>query len=281
MRKHLFVLFFLVGLSTAFAQAQISEIRDNFLDPDSKVVLVAAHRAAHGEYPENSLPAIEKAIELGVDIVELDVKVTKDGIPILMHDRTIDRTTNGKGKPSDYLYEELQSFRLVNFGQLTEYKIPTFDEALKLTKNKIMIDIDLKTDQLDPIIEVIKENDCEDQVFFFDNDYEALDYIRKVDSDIYLMPRAYSLQMADSAITLFSPQVVHIDFSFYNNEVVALIKSSGARVWINALGEIDTMLGNNREEEALNKILKYGANMLQTDQPELLLNALRQRNLHP
>ena len=281
MRKYFVVLFLFVGLYPVCVQGQIIEIRDQFLDPDSKTVLVAAHRAAHGEYPENSLPAIERAIELGVDIVELDVKVTKDGIPILMHDGTIDRTTNGTGKPSDYSCEQLKSLRLVNFSQVTEYMIPTFDEALKLTKDKIMVDIDLKTDQLDPIIKVIKSNDCEDQVFFFDNDYHALEYIRKADPDFYLMPRAYSLQMADSAITRFSPQVVHIDFPFYNSEVVTLIKSSGARVWINALGEIDTMLGDNREREAMNKVLEYGANIIQSDQPDLLLKALRKRNLHP
>ena len=281
MRKYLVFLFLLVGLNPAFTQTQLSQIWNHFLDSESNIVLVAAHRAAHGQYPENSIPAIEKAIELGVDIVELDVKITKDGIPVLMHDRTIDRTTNGTGKPSDYSYAELKKFRLVNDGQITDYYIPTFDEALKLVKNSIMVDIDLKTNQLDPIISVINDNECKEQVFFFDNDYGALEYIRKVDSDFYLMPRAYSYQMADSAISRFSPQVVHIDFSFYNAEVVSLIKSNNARVWINALGEIDTMLGNNRENEALDKVLEFGANIIQTDEPELLLKALRERKRHP
>ena len=282
LRTSKYIIFFLI-LSAGFAlgQGRVDQIRKEFLDPQSKVVLVAAHRAAHTEYPENSLPAIRHSIELGVDIVELDVRVTKDGVPVLMHDGKIDRTTTGKGKPSDYTLDELQQFHLVHEGVTTEYRIPTFEEALKLVKGNIMVDIDLKTDKLDPIIEVIRKTGCEDHVFFFDNDYNALQYVRDADPDFMLMPRAYSYEMADSALTRFHPQVIHIDFKFYNQKVVDLIKSNNARVWINALGLIDVGLGTENEEKAMEKLLKYGANIVQTDKPELLLKALKKRNLHP
>ena len=281
LKKRVFsvVVFLCVAVFTA-AQAQVDDIRKHFLDANSNVVLVAAHRAAHIEDPENSIPAILKAIELGVDIVELDVKVSKDGVPVLMHDGTIDRTTTGSGKPSDYTYEELKQFRLIHEGKTTDQLIPTFDEALKLIKGKIMVDIDLKTDQLDPIIEDIRKNDCEDHVFFFDSDYEALDYLKQADQNFYLMPRAYSYEMADSAIVRFKPEVIHIDFKFYTAEVVELIKSKNARIWINALGLPDTAFGTENEDKAMDKILKYGANIIQTDQPELLLKALQKRSLH-
>lgn len=281
LKKRIFsvVVFLCVAVLTT-AQAQVDDIRKHFLDAKSNVVLVAAHRAAHIEDPENSIPAILKAIELGVDIIELDVKVSKDGVPVLMHDGTIDRTTTGSGKPSDYTYEELKQFPLVHEGKTTDQLIPTFDEALKLIKGKIMVDIDLKTDQLDPIIEDIRRNGCEDHVFFFDSDYDALDYVKQADQNFYLMPRAYSYEMADSAIVQFKPEVIHIDFKFYNSEVVELIKSNNARVWINALGLPDTAFGTGNEDKAMDKILKYGANIIQTDQPELLLKALQKRSLH-
>lgn len=271
--------FFFLGLTSV--RAQVDEIRKHFLDAGSDVVLVAAHRAAHNIYPENSIPSIKEAIRLGVDIAELDVKVSKDGVPVLMHDGTIDRTTTGKGKPSEYTYEELKQFRLIHKGDTTNEMIPTFNQALKLIKGKIMVDIDLKTDQLAPIIEVIRKNNCEDHVFFFDNDYEALQYVQDTNSDFYLMPRAYSYEMADSAIVRFKPEVIHIDFKFYSPEVVHLIKSNNARVWINALGIPDMSFGTKNEDKALDKILLHGANIIQTDQPELLLKALKKRNLHP
>ncbi len=274
-----FFLFLNGGL--VMAQNRVDQIRDEFLDAGSEVVLVAAHRAAHTIYPENSLPAIQHAIDLGVDIVELDVKVTKDGIPVLMHDGKIDRTTTGKGKPSDYTLEELKTFHLVHNGKVTGYRIPTFEEALQLVKGNIMVDIDLKTDKLDPIIAEVKKTGCEDHVFFFDNDYNALQHVRDADPDFMLMPRAYSYEMADSVLVRFHPQVIHIDFKFYNQKVVDLIKSNGARVWINALGYIDPAFGTEKEDEALGKLLKYSANIIQTDKPELLLTILKKRNLHP
>lgn len=282
LRKRIFVVVIaFCFLSLTRVQAQVDEIRTHFLDANSKVVLVAAHRAAHNNFPENSIPSIKEAIKLGVDIVELDVKVSKDGIPVLMHDGTIDRTTTGSGKPSDYTHEELMHFKLIHKGDTTEEKIPTFDQALRLIKGKIMVDIDLKTDQLDPIIADIKKNECEDHVFFFDNDYEALQYVNDVDEHFYLMPRAYSYEMADSAIVRFKPEVVHIDFKFYNQEVVQLIKSNNARIWINALGLPDMAFGTENEDKAIDRILEYGANIIQTDQPELLLKALKKRKLHP
>lgn len=280
MKKFLSTVLFVLYVSIAFAQSAVEDIRKDFLDVNSNIVLVAAHRAAHNHYPENSLPAIQEAIDLGIDIVELDVKVTKDGVAVLMHDGTIDRTTTGTGKPSDYTLAELRKFKLLHNNETTNEQIPTFEEALKLVKNKIMIDIDLKTDQLDPIIEAIKKQGCEDQVFFFDNDYHALEYVKKSDPEFMLMPRAYSYEMADSALVLFKPEVIHIDFSFYNDKVVKLIKIGNARIWINALGKIDQKLGTKKEEKAMDKILKFGANIIQTDQPKILLEALRNRNLH-
>ena len=280
MKRFLSTILFLFYVSIAFSQDAVENIRKEFLDAKSKIVLVAAHRAAHNNYPENSLPAIQEAIDLGVDIAELDVKVTKDGVAVLMHDGTIDRTTTGSGKPSDYTLEELRRFRLIHKKDTTDEQIPTFAEVLELIKNNIMVDIDIKTDQLDPIIAAIKKCECENHVFFFDNDYNALQYVRDSDSDFMLMPRAYSYEMADSAIVRFNPEVIHIDFSFYNQEVVELIKSNNARIWINALGLPDMAFGTKNEDKAMDKLLKYGANIIQTDQPNLLLEVLRKRNLH-
>ena len=280
MKKLIGFLLISVYASLVFGQKGVDQIRAELLDSESNIVLVAAHRAAHLNHPENSIPAIKAAIEMGVDILELDVKVTKDSIPILMHDRTIDRTTTGTGEPSEFTYKELMKLRLVHNGVTTKEKIPTFKQALKLAKGKVLIDIDIKTDKLDPIIAEIKRQKLEDHVFWFDNDFEALDYVESIDKDFMLMPRAYSYEMADSAITRFQPELIHIDFSFYDKEVVELIKTNRARVWINALGEPDKLLAEGKEDEALEGLLKHGANVIQTDQPAILIRALEKRALH-
>jgi glycerophosphoryl diester phosphodiesterase len=95
-----------------------------------------------------------------------------------------------------------------------------------------------------------------------------------------IMPRAYSVQQTDSAINLFDPPVVHIDFSFYTTQCVELIRSSNARVWINGLGDPDKDLKEGREKRALKNLLQHGASIIQTDEPALLLAALRKEGLH-
>src|SRR5688572_32259774 len=123
MRRLIFFQFlFLLGF-IAQAQPNAVAIRRTLLDSGSPTVLVAAHRAVHHVYPENSLQAIEQSIKLGVDIIEIDVKVSKDGVPFLMHDRTMDRTTTGKGDPEEFTWGELQQFYIVDKGKKTRFKI--------------------------------------------------------------------------------------------------------------------------------------------------------------
>lgn len=256
-------------------------LRRTFLDPSSKIVMVAAHRASHNNHPENSLQAIEESISQGVDIIEIDVKVSADGIPFLMHDRTLDRTTTGKGDPEQYTWEQLQDFNIVHNGKRTALKIPTLEDALKVAHGKILVDLDLKTDRIDKVIEVVNRTNLKEFVVFFDSDYQVLSQIKKTDNEYMIMPRAHSVAEADSAIALFDPPIVHIDFSFYTKECVKLIASSNARVWLNALGRYDDDISRGNAKRPLKKLLAYGANVIQTDHPELLLTALRKKGLHP
>ena len=275
-----FQFFFFLGF-VAHAQSGAVAIRRTLLDSSSPTVLVAAHRAAHHVYPENSLQAIEHAIKLGVDIIEIDVKVSKDGIPFLMHDRTMDRTTTGKGDPEEFTWKELQEFFIVDKGKTTKLKIPSLHDALELAYGKILIDLDLKTDKIGDVVRVVNKTNSKDFVFFFDSDYNVLSRVHEADKNFMIMPRAYSVQMADSAISLFDPPVVHIDFSFYTPQCVEVIRSSSARVWINALGDPDKDLKEGKQKQALKNLLEHGASVVQTDEPALLLLALRKKGLHP
>lgn len=129
-------------------------IRAELMDPTSSKVLVVAHRAAWKNAPENSLMSIQHAIDMGVDIIEIDIRQTKDGEFILMHDRTLERTTNGKGKVTDFSWDELKHLHLkqgagrVKQGKewvatpLTEHRIAHLRDALLLAKGKVLINFD-------------------------------------------------------------------------------------------------------------------------------------------
>ncbi len=252
-----------------------------FHDPNTGSILVAAHRSGHNGHPENSLSALKHAIEIGVDIAELDVKVTKDSVVVLMHDGSIDRTTNGKGNAENFTLAELKKFRLrMPDGTLTDETIPTFEDFLNLAKGHIMVDIDIKTSNLKPVVDVVKKTKTQAQVFYFDDDYESLEKVRSLDARSMFMPRAHSYHETDSALIRFSPQVIHIDETFYTFEVTRLINSKNARVWINALGDPDKKIRKGAIDEAITSLLMKNANIIQTDEPKKILAYLRSIGLH-
>lgn len=125
------------------ASTRTEQIREKLLSSDRNYVFVAMHRGDWRNFPENSKGAILSSIALGADIVELDVQRTKDGRFILNHDATLDRTTTGKGKVSEYTLDEIKKFKMRDAkGKATDYEILTLEEALELTRGKIIMNID-------------------------------------------------------------------------------------------------------------------------------------------
>lgn len=250
--------------------------------------MVAAHRAAHSKYPENSLAAVKEAINQGIDIAEIDVRATKDSVLVIMHDATILRTTGQKGKVSDYTYAELQKFPLLFNGKPTAEKIPTFDEVLKLAKDKILIDIDFKADEdyaMGKTIDAIVAHKMEDQVLFFLYDHKDAAKVRAINPKIPIMPRVHNVDETYEALAMGDQggkfPVLHVDDSFYNDTTMMRVLKKGTRVWINALGKYDKMEEKQADSgfDQLRKDAQY-ANVIQTDHPEKLLAYLRKKGLH-
>lgn len=264
----------LIVANVSWGQSRSLELRRKLLDPNGDP-MVAAHRAAHAKYPENSIAAIREAIRLNVDIIEIDVKVSKDGVPFLMHDKTMDRTTNGKGDPEELTWDELQQLNIVDKGKVTRLKIPSLQDALAEASGRILVDLDLKTDRIHDVVRIVEKTDMQEYVLFFDSDFNVLSQIRKMDSDFMIMPRVHNANEADSAVLLFDPPVVHIDFDCYTKETVDIIRGSMARAWINALGEPDEEIRSGKIKKALKRLLQKGASIVQTDEPALLVPALR------
>ncbi|MDN3667580.1 glycerophosphodiester phosphodiesterase family protein [Algibacter miyuki] len=265
-------------------QAQTTSVDRILIDfHDNKHVLVASHRAAHQEYPENSIKAIEECIRLGVDIVELDLRQTKDGEIIVMHDSTVDRTTNGNGRVDDLNWNDLQNLNLIFKGKETNEKIPSFEDVLKVTKEKILIDVDFKANSIDAISKtyaLIEEYGMESQVLFYLYDYEKIPLLRSMNSKIKIMPRAYNKKDIKRIFKYDGIYITHIDESFYKAPLMEKMILQGSRVWINALGKYDDM-EKHKEKSGFDKLLeKKYINVIQTDFPEELLQYLKEKKLH-
>lgn len=279
-RKIMFVaLLQVAGVAIASAQetARFKEINKAFLSPHSKIVLIASHRGAHNDFPENSMAAFKRGIELGIDVIELDVRHTKDDSLVIMHDASVDRTTNGTGKVADLTFEEVRKLRLKFNGQVTEEQVPTLEEALYLAKGKILVDLDIKTNRVPKILEVVNRTQTLNTTMFFLGRGIYAKMVKEQQPGVRTLVRTHKAADIDTLFTITKTEAVHIDPSHNTVEVTSKIRKNGGRVWINALGVIDKRAAGG-DLEAYGELLKNGANMIQTDYPALLMKYLQSTN---
>ena len=263
----------------ALETARFKEINKAFLSPHSKIVLIAAHRGTHNDFPENSMSAFKKSIELGIDIIEIDVRHTKDDSLVIMHDATVDRMTNGKGRVDEFTFEEIRKLRLKFNGQLTDEKIPTLEEALTLAKGKILVDLDIKTNCLPHVMHVVQRTQTGSTCFFFLGQGIDAKMLKEKNPVLRTLVRTHSEANVDSVFAVTKTEAVHIDKNHNTEAVTTKIRNNGARVWINALGEVDKIAAAG-DLEAYGELLKNGANMIQTDYPLLLMAYLKRKGLY-
>jgi glycerophosphoryl diester phosphodiesterase len=108
-------------------------------------VLKIAHRGYSERYPENTMPAFEKAIEAGADMIELDVHLTTDGELVVIHDDDIDRTSNGRGRVKNMTLAELRKYQYwYKYPDCKDAHIPVLEEVIDLCRNRIMLNIEIK-----------------------------------------------------------------------------------------------------------------------------------------
>ncbi|USS40662.1 glycerophosphodiester phosphodiesterase [Thermococcus aggregans] len=149
---------------------------------NTEKVLVIGHRGEIGKYPENSLLAFLEAIKAGADGVELDVWLTKDGRVIVMHDESIDRTSNLKGKQKEMTLENLKKADL-GMGQ----KIPTLEEVFEALPKNALINVEIKDiDAVEEVLKIVDMFDAADRVMISSFNIDALRKVRKINKDITL-----------------------------------------------------------------------------------------------
>ncbi|MBT0536072.1 glycerophosphodiester phosphodiesterase family protein [Riemerella anatipestifer] len=286
MKKIIAIVFLFQNITyQIFAQVSLSKF------PDDKVMVVA-HRADWRDAPENSIWAIRKAIEKGVDMVELDVAITKDSILILMHDKTIDRTTTGKGSPKDYTLAELKNFYLRDgLGVKTQMKIPTLEEALNETRGKVLVNLDKGFNYIHLIYPLLKKKNMLDQVLFKGTETYKDFNIKygNIKSEILFMP---IIRLAEqegwNKINEYLENYVPYGFEFTVGETeenlidFSKFRDKKIKVWVNALWPHHN--ARNHDDLALENpsiyqwYLDKKINIVQTDRPLELINFLKSKN---
>ncbi len=121
-------------------------LKTYFKYTEGNQIIVSGHRGGNEPgFPENSIEGLQNVLTQMPAMFEIDPRLTKDSVIVLMHDATLDRTTTGKGKLKDHTWKELQSVRLKDHsGRVTKYKIPTLEEVIKWSKGKTIVNLDKK-----------------------------------------------------------------------------------------------------------------------------------------
>ena len=297
MKKVFLLLVLLSSCAGMFAQDRASVIRQKLINRDESSVIVAAHRGDWRNFPENSLEAIDNAIKMGVDIVEIDVQRTKDGVLILMHDHNIDRTTSGGGNIAELTYDSIANTRLRNgCGIHTIHKVPTLEEALLHAKGKIMLNLDKADRYFEQIYELLKKTGTAKQIIM--KGRKSAEEVKKLygaylDDVIYMPIVDLDQEDAEKQIKEFMSEMDPVAFELsYGNEdntlpvKAAKMMKGKSLIWYNTLwasqagGHDDDMSLQNPNLGYGYLIDNLGTRIIQTDRPQYLLEYLRTRNLH-
>ncbi|MGD1892868.1 MAG: glycerophosphodiester phosphodiesterase family protein [Cyclobacteriaceae bacterium] len=287
-----------VAVST-MAPSRAAEILHRLQSPSEDYVLVVSHRGDWRYAPENSLLAVQRCIELGVDIVEIDVRLTKDGHLVAMHDLTVDRTTTGSGNVSDLTLAEIREFRLKNACGVkgSHQQVPTLTEIMELAKGKIMVNLDkTEAETVREAYEVLVETGTVDHAIFKGND--PVEVMRKkygslLDSIIYMPKVWYDLPDIPKYIADYNQQLSPIAYEMIFDQesspvfrAIPQMNEDNITVLAIALwdelcaGRTDEMMLLEGPDASWGWLVDHGANAIMTDRPEALLTYLREKGLH-
>ncbi len=246
-------------------------------------IMICAHRGQHENAPENSLLSITNAINQGVRMVELDVRQTKDGELVLMHDATIDRTSNGSGEIDEMTLQELQQFNLFkDDGTITSEIIPSLREVLTLARGEIYIDIDIDNNKAPytKVYQLVKQYGMLNQVMFYSSEFADINGLLQLDSNVYAMP----IIRNDNDFNSYDNSSLSINIMHYNNttfisELVSAGKQNGWYIFKNAYVNSDDSPTTDANGQ-INIVIDLEGDIIQTDYPTQVKNFLMNQNLN-
>ncbi len=263
-------------------------------------VLIVAHRGCwKHNAPENSLSAFKACIDIGADAIEMDVRRTRDGVLVVMHDETVDRTTNGKGRVQDLTLKQLRRLRLRKGAggpraRLTREAPPTFEEAMLALRGSILVNVDAKANIFKAALEVLERTGTAGQVIMKRGVNAADAPLLQVApfNRVFAMPivaertgTAAALLQTQLSITPPAVELVFADLA-YLHTAAPMIQQAGSRVWVNTLKRKHA--GGMRDVDALaqpdavwGRLIDAGATVIQTDEPLALRKYLETRGRRP
>ncbi len=280
------------------AQNRAAEILAQLQHPSDDHILVISHRGDWRYAPENSLAAIQRCIDLGVDVVEIDLRLTQDGYLVLMHDETVDRTTNGQGKVAEMTLAEIKQLRLKNACGVrgSQQQVPSLEEAMALAKGQIMVNLDkVEGETLREAYAVLRQTGTADQAILKGR-VPALEMRQKygplLDSVVYMPIVWHNLPDAAGYMAAWKAEVNPVAYEMlFSSEtspnLAAARRLQDQGVTFLAIALWDELVAGHTDEMALLEgpdaawgwLIEQGARAIMTDRPAELLAYLKKRGL--
>lgn len=272
--------FFLL-LSVIFAAEPNGQRTDHHVDfinlynYTSCKFLVIAHRGASYYAPENTMAAFRLAYEMGADMIELDVQLSKDGVPVVIHDADLSTTTSGRGRVADFLFEELRELDAGSWfsPRFSSEKILSLDEALKWAAGKTAINIEIKPEAAalqagveENVIALVQNYNMARNVIVSSFDPNAIVKIRRLAPEIktgLLYDRRLSGRLLPSELVAeFGARVFHVNWRWLNNRWRRDLKENN----------IPVLAYTVNNERRMRQLIRSGVTGIFSDRPDLLKN---------
>lgn len=237
-------------------------------------LLITGHRGGMVKgFPENSIATFENTLKHTPAFFEIDPRLTKDSVMVLMHDATLDRTTTGKGKLSDYTYEELKKFRLKDAeGNITDFPIPTLSEVIEWARGKTVLNLDHKDVPLAMTAALIKKHKADAFVMLTVHSAAEMSYYlsqNKNHTFSAFVRNMKEYEDYEKAGVPFTQMIAYIGphVKPENKELYALLNKKGTMCMISAASSYDKLKTAEERKAAYLAIAKDGASILESDYP--------------
>ncbi len=245
---------------------------------------VVAHRGNSGPLPENTRLAIESAIEAGVDMVEVDVRVTGDGVPVLMHSAAVDNTTSGAGLVEDLAWDEIQTLDAGSWRgeQFAGERVLSLREVLELCLGRVALNLDAKTPAaVTPVVTATIEAGVTDDIVITGCGVECVQNVTSNNAGITTLLNPDELlegikpaEMGD--VTRHSIEVakeigavgINVHHELVDADLIARANEVGMGVWAYTIDD----------EARFAELIDLGATSLTTNWPTRMLEVVRERS---
>lgn len=238
-------------------------------------VAVIAHRGASAYCPENTLPSFEAAVELGADMVELDVRLSRDGEVIVFHDATLERCTNGRGRTADHSLKELKRLDAGSWfdRRFAGTRIPTLEEVLALCRGSIGVNIEIKKEAAadgvdggieERCLEIVNRGCRAERVMFSSFEPQVLRRLRQASRDIPVAvlydKTMYGSGMPSEITARYKADAFNCDRSELDGAWLADLHGHGIPVHVYTVDD----------EKEMNRFIRAGVDGIFTNRPDVL-----------